>query len=175
LPSAFAELQQHSAQLQLAALPLVGEGRAYTHLGIPILAVQTIPSSLHIHGRAAAGTRFGSGLLQLTLAQLKAVRSWAKLVGYLQLGRYVPLLFAWLSGATYAFVGTAKSNTTCAMKPVRCHGKRRCSVGRLVGFRLPPERWLMSRPHCQGVFPRDSLTTETLQNGQFQLSIWETQ
>jgi len=31
------ELQQHSAQLQLLTLPLVGEGRAYTHLGIPLL------------------------------------------------------------------------------------------------------------------------------------------
>jgi len=54
------ELQQHS-QLQLAALPLVGEGRAYTQLGIP----QCKPCLrwLHLHGWAAAGARFGSGLL----------------------------------------------------------------------------------------------------------------
>jgi uncharacterized protein (TIGR03492 family) len=63
----------------------------------------------------------------------------------------VPLLFAWWSGATYAFVGTAKSDYYL---PEQQRGRR--------SDYFPWERWLMSRARCQAVFPRDRLTTETL-------------
>jgi len=74
------ELQQHSAQLQLAALPLVGEGRAYTHWVFPLRQCKPCLRWLHLHGWAAAG-EIWEWLTQLTLAQLEAVRSWASLVG----------------------------------------------------------------------------------------------
>ena len=86
------ELQQHPNAPELAALPLVGEGHAYSQLGIPIIG--------GVQG----------GLVQLTWAQFKAVRRWIKRGGViLAVGDIVPLLFAGLSGAPYAFVGTAKS------------------------------------------------------------------
>lgn len=162
------ELQQHSAQIQLAALPLVGEGRAYTQLDIPLIAaVQTMPSGgfIYMDGRQMVQD-LGSGLLQLTLAQLEAVRRWASLGGaILAVGDIVPLLFAWLSGATYAFVGTAKSEYY--LRDEAGPLTRQTQMQRWEGWSgsvyHPWERWLMSRPRCKAVFPRDSLTTETLQ------------
>lgn len=161
------ELQQHS-KLKLAALPLVGEGRAYTQLDIPLIAgVQTLPSGgfIYMDGRQLARDLRG-GLLQLTLAQLRAIRTWAKQGGViLAVGDIVPLLFAWLSGATYAFVGTAKSEYH--LRDEEGPLPRRSRVQRWEGWSgsvyLPWERWLMSRPRCKAVFPRDSLTAEFLQ------------
>jgi uncharacterized protein (TIGR03492 family) len=106
------------------------------------------------------------GLLQLTLAQLEAVRNWAKLGGaILAVGDIVPLLFAWLSGASYAFVGTAKSEYY--LRDEAGPLPRQTQLQRWEGWSgsvyLPWERWLMSRPRCKAVFPRDSLTTQTLQ------------
>lgn len=166
------ELQQPTP-VKIAALPLVGEGRAYTQLGIPLIGqVQTMPSGgfIYMDGRQLVRDLRG-GLLQLTLAQLRVVRSWAKLGGaILAVGDIVPLLFAWSSGATYAFVGTAKSEYY-----LRDEGgplPRRSQVQRWEGWSgsvyLPWERWLMSHPRCQAVFPRDSLTTETLQKWSIQ-------
>jgi uncharacterized protein (TIGR03492 family) len=44
------ELQKHPNAPELAALPLVGEGRAYSQLGIPIIGtVQTMPSGVFIY------------------------------------------------------------------------------------------------------------------------------
>lgn len=161
------ELQQ-SSQLKLAALPLVGEGRAYTQLGIPLIgSVQTMPSGgfIYMDGRQLVKDLRG-GLFQLTWAQLAAVRNWTKQGGaILAVGDIVPLLFAWLSGATYAFVGTAKSEYY--LRDEAGPLPRRSPMQRWEGWAgsvyLPWERWLMSRPRCKAVFPRDSLTTETLQ------------
>jgi uncharacterized protein (TIGR03492 family) len=80
-------------------------------------------------------------------------------------GDIVPLLFAWLSGATYAFVGTAKSEYYVRDEAGTL--SRQSQLSRLENWSgsvyHPWERWLMSRPRCKAVFPRDSLTTETLQ------------
>jgi uncharacterized protein (TIGR03492 family) len=113
------------------------------------------------------------GLLQLTLSQIKAVRSWARFQAQpgkeggaiLAVGDIVPLLFAWLSGATYAFVGTAKSEYYLRDE-VGFH-QRHSLFNRFEGWSgsvyHPWERWLMSRPRCKAIFPRDSLTTKNLQ------------
>lgn len=162
------ELQQHSTQLNIAALPIVGEGRAYIQLGIPVVGrVQTMPSGgfVYMDGRQLAQDLRG-GLLQLTLSQISAVRNWAKQGGaILAVGDIVPLLFAWISGATYAFVGTAKSEYYLRNEAGKL--PRRSLFARFEGWSgsvyHPWERWLMSRPHCKAVFPRDTLTTETLQ------------
>lgn len=161
------ELRQ-STQINLAALPLVGEGRAYTQLGIPLIGLaQAMPSGgfIYMDGRQLVRDVRG-GLIQLTLAQIKAVRNWAKQGGViLAVGDIVPLLFAWASGTNYAFVGTAKSEYYLRDE----HGTlpRRSLFNSLEGWSgsvyLPWERWLMSRQNCKAVFPRDSLTTKTLQ------------
>lgn len=162
------ELQQYPNSMEIAALPIVGVGLAYTQLEIPIIgSVQTMPSGgfIHMDGwQLVQDLRYG--LLGLSLSQLRAVRSWARQGGaILAVGDIVPLLFAWLSGARYAFVGTAKSEYY--LRDEQGWLAERSRLSRWEGWSgsiyLPWERWLMSLPRCQAVFPRDSLTTKTLQ------------
>ncbi len=166
------ELQQHNPP-EIFALPLVGEGRAYQKLNIPAIgSVRSMPSGgfIYMDGRQLARDVRG-GLLQLTLNQFKAVRRWVKTQkksGYstkvLAVGDIVPLLFAYLSGSEYAFVGTAKSEYY--LRDETGWLKRDTQKARREGWSgsvyLPWERWLMSRDRCKAVFPRDSLTTEIL-------------
>lgn len=167
------ELQQQPNAPQIFALPLVGEGRAYQHLDIPLIgSVRSMPSGGFIYqdGRQLARDVRG-GLLQLTINQFKAVRRWVKTQkksGYsgkiLAVGDIVPLLFAWLSGSQYAFVGTAKSEYY--LRDEIGWLKRNTQAEKWEGWSgsdyLPWERWLMSRKRCKAVFPRDSLTSEIL-------------
>ncbi|HEY9904856.1 MAG TPA: lipid-A-disaccharide synthase-related protein [Candidatus Sericytochromatia bacterium] len=159
------ELQQHPAAPELVALPLVGEGRAYSQAGIPIIGpVQTMPSGgfIYMEGRQLLRDVQG-GLVQLTLAQLKAVRRWSKKGGViLAVGDIVPLLFAWLSGAPYAFVGTAKSEYYLRDEAGQLPNRSRWETWSGSVY-YPWERWLMSHRRCKAVFLRDKLTTETLQ------------
>ncbi|MBD1810149.1 hypothetical protein H6F98_32575 [Microcoleus sp. FACHB-SPT15] len=159
------ELQHHQAAPELAALPLVGEGRAYTQLDIPMIgSVRTMPSGgfIYMEGRQLLRDLQG-GLLQLTWAQFKAVRRWAKRGGViLAVGDIVPLLFAWLSGAPYVFVGTAKSEYYLRDEAGWLPNRSRWE-GWSGSVYLPWERWLMSHRRCKAVFPRDKLTTEILQ------------
>ncbi|MBD2091214.1 hypothetical protein H6F67_15270 [Microcoleus sp. FACHB-1515] len=161
-------LQQRSPNAKIAALPIVGEGHAFTDHGIAIVGtVKPMPSGGFIYqdGRQFARDLRG-GLLKLTLAQRKTVRAWAKAGGViLAVGDIVPLLFAWMSGAPYAFVGTAKSEyylrDEVGLLPRPTWFERMESWSGSVY--LPWERWLMQRSHCRAVFPRDSLTAQVLQ------------
>ncbi len=158
------ELQRHPNPPELAALPLVGEGTAYTQLDIPIIGpVRTMPSGGFIYMEGHQLVRdVRSGLLQHTLAQLKAVRRWAKKGGaILAVGDSVPLLFAWFSVAPYCFVGTAKSEYYLRDEDGRLPNRPK-SDGWSGSVYLPWERWLMSRKRCKAVFPRDPLTTKIL-------------
>ncbi len=167
------ELQQQTSASEIFALPLVGEGRSYQSLNIPLIgSVRAMPSGgfIYMDGRQLARDVRG-GLLQLTINQFKAVRRWVKTQqksGYstqvLAVGDIVPLLFAYLSGSEYAFVGTAKSEYY--LRDETRWLKRKTRAARWEGWSgsdyLPWERWLMSRSRCKAVFPRDSLTTEIL-------------
>ncbi|WP_045056702.1 lipid-A-disaccharide synthase-related protein [Aliterella atlantica] len=162
------ELQQCSVDLDIAALPIVGEGRAYITAGIPIVgSVQVMPSGgfIYMSGRQLMRDLQG-GLLQLTLTQTKALRTWLKQGGVvLAVGDIVPLLFAWWSGVDYAFVGTAQSeyyirdDVKMLAKPSILD---RC-LGLSESVYHPFYRWLMFHPRCKAVFPRDSLTAKNLQ------------
>jgi uncharacterized protein (TIGR03492 family) len=162
------ELQRRSIAADLAALAIVGEGRAYTSHGIPLVGpTQSMPSGgfVYMDGQQLWRDLRG-GLLRLTWAQIQGVRSWAKSGGViLAVGDIVPLLFAWCSGAAYAFVGTAKSEYY--LRDERGWLPRRSGFERLESWSgsvyLPWERWLMSHPRCRAVFPRDTLTTQVLQ------------
>jgi len=178
------QLKSFAGPLELAALPLVGEGVAYRELGIPIIGpVKPMPSGgfIYMDGRQLWRDLRG-GLLGLTIAQWQAVRRWVggshaqrgvvrrppdwcieRKGKILAVGDIVPLLFAWWSGGKYAFVGTAKSEYFL-----------RDEAGVLPGYEwqawsgsvyLPWERWLMSSRRCQAVFPRDSLTAARLKQG----------
>jgi len=161
------QLQQHANCPQLAALPIVGEGRAYTSHGIPVIGqVKAMPSGgfIYMDGRQFARD-LQSGLAQLTWTQLQTVRTWAKAGGMIMaVGDIVPLMFAWWSGAPYAFVGTAKSEyyvrNEQGVLPRGSWFKQLESAWGSVY--LPWERWLMSNPRCKAVFPRDTLTAEIL-------------
>jgi uncharacterized protein (TIGR03492 family) len=167
------EVQKISPNLEIAALPIVGEGKAYSQIDIPIVgSVKNMPSGgfVYMDGRQLIGDIKG-GLLQLTWQQIQTIRTWindCKKLGktgtILAVGDLVPLLFAYYSGVNYAFVGTAKSEyylrDELGLLP-RTHWFERLESW-FGSVYSPVERWLMSRSQCQAVFPRDSLTTNIL-------------
>lgn len=170
------ELQQHPHPPELDVFPLVGEGQAFAQLENAriIGPVQRMPSGGFIYMDRREFLRdVKGGLIQLTIAQFKAIRAWVRTQQQsgnqngviLACGDIVPLLFAWLSGAPYAFVGTAKSEYYLRDEDGPLARKSRAQAGwswsRSVYF--PWERWLMTRSRCRAVFARDALTAETLQ------------
>ncbi len=177
-------LRQQPEATEVAALPLVGEGHAYIQSGIPIIgAVKTLPSGgfIYMDSRQLARDIQG-GLLQLIQAQWRAIQTWRQEGSIpfvspgsqssdrrsliLAVGDIVPLLFAWSSGLPYAFIGTAKSEYYLRDEAGWLPGDtwKRDVVARWTGcIYYPWERWLMSRPRCKAVFPRDSLTSQMLQ------------
>ena len=163
------QLQQIPNAPSLAALPLVGEGKAYHRLNnIPIISlVKSMPSGGFIYMDGFQFLRdLNQGLIQLTWAQIQAVRHWAKQGGMiLAVGDIVPLLMAWISGAPYCFVGTAKSEYY--LRDEQGWLSRPSLQEQWEGWSgsvyLPWERWLMGRSRCRAVFPRDGLTAEILQ------------
>jgi uncharacterized protein (TIGR03492 family) len=170
-------LQQLPDAPSIEALPLVGEGYAYTKQGIPLIGtVKVMPSGgfIYMDGRQLARDVQG-GLVQLTLKQWGAVKDWvggtaeARRRGgegfVLAVGDIVPLLFARLSGLPYGFVGTAKSEyyirDEAGLLPRNSWWDDR--LQRWTGCIYHPwERWLMRHPQCRAVFPRDSLTASNL-------------
>lgn len=158
------QLQHNSQKPELAALPIVGEGVAYTKLNIPIVGpIQRMPSGGFIMDRYQLWRDVKGGLIQLTLAQYQVIKQCSK-NGWkiLVVGDIVPLFFAWLSGADYVFVGTAKSEYY--LRDESGWLARTSSLERKLGsIYYPWERWLMSRQRCKAVFPRDRLTAKIFQ------------
>ncbi len=159
------QLRQLPGAPSLAALPIVGEGRAYEKACIPVYGpTQAMPSGGFIYmDRHELLRDLQGGLVGLTLAQLRAVRQWAKSGGkILAVGDIVPLAIAWQSGADYSFVGTAKSEYSLRDETGRLPG-RPPTDGWSGSVYVPWERWLMAHPRCQKVFARDQLTADFLQ------------
>jgi uncharacterized protein (TIGR03492 family) len=172
------EIRSLRSDIQLDALPLVGEGHAYQSLGIaPIGQVRSMPSGGFVymdHQQLARDVK--GGLLQLTGQQLGAVRNWAKAgrasktqaaipSAILAVGDIVPLAFGWLSGLPYSFVGTAKSEYYIRdeggllPRPTR-REKFEAWSGSIY---LPWERWLMKRSQFRGLYCRDRLTHQIIE------------
>ena len=158
----------------IEVLPIVGEGHAYQKQGFSIIGtVKAMPSGGFIYmDRKQLANDLQGGLLSLTLDQLKTVRQWSKCCKQngepaiiLAVGDIVPLLFAWQSGMNYSFIGTAKSEYYLRDE-TSWHPRSSWWDDRLArltgGVYLPWERWLMSRPNCKAIFPRDRITTQTL-------------
>ncbi len=162
------QLQQLKDPPKIDALPIVGTGQAYQKLkNVPIISVvKSMPSGGFIYMDGGQFLRdLNQGLIGLTLGQIKAIRHWAKQGGMiLAVGDIVPLLMAWMSGAPYAFVGTAKSEYY--LRDEQGWLSRASWQEKWEGWSgsdyLPWERWLISRQRCRAVFPRDSLTAEIL-------------
>lgn len=159
------QLQSITQALELAALPIVGEGYVYQQANIPIIGqVKQMPSGGFIYmGGNPLWQDIKGGLIELTIKQIKVVRQWGQSGGLiLAVGDIVPLFYAWISGGKYAFVGTAKSEYY--LRDQQQWLSQTSWLERQFGsVYLPWERWLMSRDRSLGVFPRDSLTTKILQ------------
>ncbi|MBF2079368.1 MAG: hypothetical protein IGR76_12850 [Synechococcales cyanobacterium T60_A2020_003] len=160
-------LRSHPAAPDIAALPMVGTGQAYIHHNVPIVGpTKQMPSGGFVYmDQRQLWRDVKGGLLGLTIAQFQTVKAWANAGGLiLAVGDIVPLLFAWASGAPYAFVGTAKSEyylqDEAGWLPRRSWFEQMESWSGSVY--LPWERWLMSRKRCKAVFPRDTLTCQIL-------------
>ena len=154
--------------LEMAALPIVGEGRQYQKLGIEIIGpTKQMPSGgfIYMDGQQLARDLQG-GLLQLTVAQLRAMGPWLRTDDVvLTVGDIVPLLFGWLSRCSYGFVGTAKSEYYVRDEQEHCLD--RSTLLDALDFQrtcvyMPWVRWLMRRSTC--VFARDGITTRRLQH-----------
>jgi uncharacterized protein (TIGR03492 family) len=159
------ELRRLPGAPSVSALPIVGEGGAFQKAAIPIVGpTQTMPSGGFIYMDSRQMVRdLQGGLVGLTLKQLQVVRQWGKAGGgILAVGDIVPLLMAWYSGAPYGFIGTAKSEYFLRDETGRLPG-RPLTEGWGGSVYLPWERWLMAHHRCQGVFVRDQLTAERLQ------------
>lgn len=162
-------LQRHPAQPDIAALPIVGVGQAYRNHDIPMVGpTKQLPSGGFIYmDRRQLLRDVQGGLIGLTWQQFQVVRQWAAKGGcILAVGDIVPLAFAWLSGAPYYFVGTAKSDYYLRDESGRL--PRQSWFENLEGLfgsvYLPWERWMMAHRRCRAVFPRDRLTTTVLQD-----------
>jgi uncharacterized protein (TIGR03492 family) len=153
----------------IVALPIVGVGRAYTDNDLPIAGmVQTMPSGGFNQDSRQLLRDLRGGLLGLTIDQIRTANDWAKSGGkILAVGDIVPLAFAWMSGAEYAFVGTAKSEYYIRDRQGQILPAQRNSLeAKTGGYYFPWERWLLSQPKCRAMFARDRLTAEILQQQQ---------
>jgi uncharacterized protein (TIGR03492 family) len=164
------ELRKLSPLSEIVALPIVGVGKAYSNNGFSIAGnVQTMPSGgfLNQDNRQLVRDLRG-GLAGLTIDQMRTVRKWGKSGGkILAVGDIVPLLFAWMSGADYAFIGTAKSEYYIRDSQGQTLPSQRDSIEVKIGsYYFPWERWLLNRDRCQAVFPRDKLTADNLRQYQ---------
>ena len=161
------QFQQQCPDAHLQALPIVGEGRAYEQAGISIYGSvrAAMPSGgfLYMDGQRVVQD-LKSGLLSLTWSQLQDCRRWASEGGtILAVGDIVPLLFAWFSGAPYTFIGTAKSEYYLRQDDTALKTRRPPWTRWLDCVYLPWERSLLQHRRCKGVFPRDRLTAQFLQ------------
>ncbi|MGB2925874.1 MAG: lipid-A-disaccharide synthase-related protein [Limnothrix sp.] len=162
------QIQAQNPAVSLAALPIVGTGHAYQKLDIPIIGrTQQMPSGGFVYMDNQQLMRdIRGGLIKLTLQQNKAIRHWAKRTDekslILAVGDIVPLIFSLLSGANYAFIGTAKSEYYLRDSDGEWLRQTSALEKWFGSVYLPWERWLLSRNRCLAVYPRDRLTTDIL-------------
>ncbi|MBM5788382.1 MAG: sugar synthetase [Cyanobacteria bacterium M_DeepCast_200m_mx_001] len=160
-------LRRHP-QLEIAVLPLVGEGNAYAPLE-RVGALRRIGPrrSLPSGGFSNQSLRgllsdLGAGVLTLSWRQWRLVRRWGRSGDpVLAVGDLLPLLLAWASGAPYGFIGTPKSDYTWASGP----GSAGLAAvyHRCKGSEWDPWEWALLRPHrCRLVALRDRLTARGL-------------
>jgi len=141
-------LQRLAPQLRLAALPIVGAGRAYHRCGVPVLVQgRDLPSGGMVYQGWNLWRDLASGWLPQTLVQIRAARRQGRRFRLvLSVGDHVPLLFAWLTGLpTVVFLVSTSSYY---------EGRLRLS---------PISRWLCRRSAVRLVLTRDAFTARDLQ------------
>jgi uncharacterized protein (TIGR03492 family) len=162
-------LRQRCPQLELAVLPLVGEGSAFAAAeqagALRRIGPRRLLPSGGFSNQSLSGLLrdLAAGVVGLSWRQWRLVRRWG-LRGdpVLAVGDLLPLLLAWGSGAPYGFIGTPKSDYTWRSGP----GSAGVAAlyHRLKGSEWDPWEWaLMGRARCRLVALRDGLTARGLQ------------
>jgi uncharacterized protein (TIGR03492 family) len=161
-------LHRRRPELEIAVLPLVGEGSAFAAAEVAgdlrrIGPRRQLPSggfsNQSLRGLLAD---LGAGVLGLSLRQWRLVRRWGRRGDpVLAVGDLLPLLLAWGSGAPYGFIGTPKSDYTWASGPGTAG--LAALYHRCKGSEWDPWEWaLMARRRCRLVAMRDALTARGL-------------
>jgi uncharacterized protein (TIGR03492 family) len=161
-------LHRRCPWLEIAVLPLVGEGSAFA-AAEQAGALRRIGPRRHLPSggfsnqslRGLLADLF-AGVLGLSWRQWRLVRRWGRGGDpVLAVGDLLPLLMAWGSGASFGFIGTPKSDYTWASGP-GSPGLPAC-YHRLKGSEWDPWEWaLMASRRCRLVALRDRLTARGL-------------
>ena len=161
--------------LEIAVLPMVGEGQAYAGEEAAgrlrrIGPRQELPSG-GFSNQSLRGllSDLAAGVLGLSWRQWQLVRRWGRSgEPVLAVGDLLPLLMAWAGGGPFGFIGTPKSDFTWASAPPAgwpsslwdrlADGYHRCK-----GSEWDPWEWaLMRNKRCRLVALRDRLTARGL-------------
>ncbi len=139
-------IEQHP-QLQIAAMPIVGQGNAYRNLGVEIGPTGSLPSGGFINSdRMELVKDIRSGLLPLLWQQIQFIRNYSRgNTAVFAIGDIVALLAAYLTQNPYTVFNIASS----------AHYENR------MKFPFPADVLLKS-DRCQTIFTRDKYTAEML-------------
>ncbi|MEB3275509.1 MAG: lipid-A-disaccharide synthase-related protein, partial [Cyanobacteriota bacterium] len=165
-------LQRLRPELELAVLPLVGEGHTYAAAEAAGVLQRVGPrqqlpsggfSNQSLRGLLAD---LAAGLPLLSWRQWRLVQRWgASGAPMLAVGDLMPLLLAWAAGGPFGFIGTPKSDYTWASAPPRGWGASPLAdtYHRCKGSEWDPWEWgLMASRRCHLVAVRDRLTARGL-------------
>jgi uncharacterized protein (TIGR03492 family) len=135
--------RQKYPNVEVAALPIVGEGNAYRRLGVemPIGPTKSLPSGGFVYmDRFKLLADLRSGLLSLLWQQINAAIAYGKNCDLVfAAGDIVSLAFARLTGCPYtAFIVSASAHYENRMQPDLTTS------------------WLLRSPKCKTIFTRDA-------------------
>ncbi len=143
-------LRRHQPQLEIGAMPIVGQGNAYRNLGIKIIGpTEILPSGGFVYdNRLRLLDDLRSGLLTLLWRQIQAIRNYGRdCEAILAIGDVVVLLGAYLTGKPYlAFMVSSSA-----------YYEHRMQYPKLTD-------WLLKSDRCQQIFTRDRYTANMLQD-----------
>jgi uncharacterized protein (TIGR03492 family) len=154
-------LRQQQPQLEIGAMPIVGQGNAYRNLGIEIIGpTEALPSGGFIYNdRVELIKDIRSGLFTLLWRQIQAIRNYSRnslaerlrqRVAVFAVGDVVSILGAYLTGNPYvAFLVSSSAHYENRMK-----------------FPLVVNRLLKS-DRCKIIFTRDQYTAKILNSQGF--------
>ena len=146
-------LRELCPTLDIAAMPIVGEGQAYLRLDVPIIGpTLTLPSGGFTYmNRLKLFRDIQAGLISLTWRQYQAVKQYAKSCDLIHAtGDTVGQSFAYLSGRPFiSFISCLSSLYEGSL-----------TIG-------PIMRHIFNSPRCLAIFTRDPHTAEDLQKKGF--------
>ncbi len=162
-------LHEINPNISHEVLPLVGEGKAFSKL-IKNGWLTKIGPSTFLPSGGFCNQSFNGLVLDLKAGLLASLwQQWTLIYRSAKEGRIIvavgdllPLLFAWVSGANYFFIGTPKSDYTWASGPKSSFSDL---YHRFKGTEWDPWEYLLMRSkRCMMVSVRDKITARGLRN-----------